>query len=209
MRKPVSKGELQAESPSPGGTPPAHAEIAVAASVQPGVLSRKGINLHKRRSMDISSRAANGKTARNIGQRKKVDEGMRQFCQAMRQLDEALSKPVSSEVAALKEADRRLPGETAERRPGDARAQRLQYEMLRNEVLGAVAQITAALAHELNQPLAAASFLVKAAGLRLAREAGDDITAARDDLDEAARQILQVGRIIRGLRDHFADQRDR
>ena len=208
MRKPISKGELHAESPIPGGTPPAHSEMAVAAFVQPGMLSPNGTNLHKRHSMNVSSGAANAKTARNIGQRNKVDEGMRLFDQAMRQLDEALSKPVSTEVAALKEADRRLPGETAERRPGDARAQRVQCEMLRNEVLAAVAQITATLAHELNQPLAAASFLVKAAGLRLAREARDDITAARDDLDEAARQILQVGRIIRGLRDHFADQRD-
>jgi len=207
MRKPVSTGELQAESLIPGGTPAAHSEIAVA--VQPGVLSPERTNLHKRHSMTVSSRAANAKTARNIGQRDKVDEGMRQFDQAMRQLDEALSKPVSTEVAALKEADRRLRGETAERRPGDARAQRLQCEMLRNDVLGAVAHITATLAHELSQPLAAASFLVKAAGLRLAREAGDDITAARDDLDEAATQILQVGRIIRGLRDHFADQWDR
>jgi len=85
----------------------------------------------------------------------------------------------------------------------------LECQMFRDEVFGTIAQITAALAHELNQPLAAASFLVKAADLRLAREASVDMTAARDDLDEAATQILQVGRIIRRLLDRFANRSDR
>jgi two-component system, LuxR family, sensor kinase FixL len=125
---------------------------------------------------------------------------MRQFDQTLRQLDEALTERVPAQIAAL---------ETAERRPRDASARRLRSEMLRDEVFGAIAQMTDTLAHELNQPLAAASFLVKAAGLRLAREASEDINAARADLDEAATQILQVGRIIRGLRDHFAEQRER
>jgi len=139
----------------------------------------------------------------------KFDTEMRQLDQALTRLNGALAKRVAAEVAALGAAARQLRSETAQWRRGVARVRQLECQMFRDEVFGTIAQITAALAHELNQPLAAASFLVKAADLRLAREASVDMTAARDDLDEAATQILQVGRIIRRLPHRFANRSDR
>jgi phosphoglycerate-specific signal transduction histidine kinase len=168
---------------------------------------RKRVTMGKNQTEPLIQRGASGNapaeiaaTARNVGHRNEVDAGMRQFDQTLRQLDEALTERVPAEIAALA---------TAERRAIDSGVRRLQCDMLRAEVFGAIAQMTDTLAHELNQPLAAAGFLAKAAGLRLGREASEDIIAARADLDEAAEQILQVGRIIRGLRDHFAEQRER
>ena len=170
----------------------------------------KATALRKRARRTLSGRAA-GSTATpgDVGDRNKIDTEMRRLDQALTRLNGALAKRIAAEVAALGEADRELRSETVQRQRGVARVRQLECQMLRDEVFAAIVRITAALAHELNQPLAAACFLVKAADLRLAREASEDINAARDDLDEAATQILQVGRIIRRLLDRFANRSDR
>jgi two-component system sensor kinase FixL len=58
-----------------------------------------------------------------------------------------------------------------------------------------------ALAHELNQPLAAAINFVRAAQLQLATGSRDEIETVPEVMDEAAGEVLRAGQIIRRLRD--------
>ena len=67
--------------------------------------------------------------------------------------------------------------------------------------------MAAALADELNQPLAAASNFINAARLVLANGELQQADMIRDDMNEAARQVLRAGQIIRRLRD-FARRGD-
>ena len=61
--------------------------------------------------------------------------------------------------------------------------------------------MAAALAHELNQPLTAATNFVNAARRGLARGDPHTIEVARQDMEEAVRQQLRAGQIIGRLRD--------
>jgi two-component system sensor kinase FixL len=67
--------------------------------------------------------------------------------------------------------------------------------------------MAAALADELNQPLAAASNFINAARLVLANGELQQADMIRDDMNEAARQLSRAGQIIRRLRD-FARRGD-
>jgi C4-dicarboxylate-specific signal transduction histidine kinase len=61
--------------------------------------------------------------------------------------------------------------------------------------------MAAALAHELNQPLTAATNFVNAARRDLARCDTQTIDAARQGMEDAVRQLLRAGQIIGRLRD--------
>jgi two-component system sensor kinase FixL len=61
--------------------------------------------------------------------------------------------------------------------------------------------MAAALAHELNQPLTAASNFVNAARRGLATGDPQLIESVRQDMDEAVGQVLRAGRIINRLRE--------
>jgi signal transduction histidine kinase len=72
--------------------------------------------------------------------------------------------------------------------------------------LNEMGTLAAALAHESNQPLTAASTFA-AAALRLLRDAATrdaSLQPARDAMQEAASQAVQAGRIVRRLRDFTA-----
>jgi phosphoglycerate-specific signal transduction histidine kinase len=118
--------------------------------------------------------------------------------------DEGLVEQFAVQTKPLDEAARRLRSEIAALERGEIRVQSPRREDSRKGTVGSIERLIAALAHELNQYLAAASFLVAAARLRLAPGGGEAIAAAREDLDEATTQILQVAQIIRELRDQFA-----
>jgi two-component system sensor kinase FixL len=96
-----------------------------------------------------------------------------------------------------------------ERHGTELRLQELQSELLHASRLSAMGQMSAALAHELNQPLAAIMNYVKAAR-RLLATAGDEskaVTSAREAVGHAGEQILRAGAIIQRLRD-FVEKRD-
>ncbi|MBX7200074.1 MAG: PAS domain S-box protein [Rhodospirillaceae bacterium] len=84
--------------------------------------------------------------------------------------------------------------------------QRLQSELLHASRLTAMGEMSAALAHELNQPLTAISNYAKAARRTLAGGAAK-IEDARGMMDKAAAQALRAGQIIKRLRD-FVEHRD-
>ncbi|WP_024511508.1 sensor protein FixL [Bradyrhizobium sp. ARR65] len=82
-----------------------------------------------------------------------------------------------------------------------ARLQQLQSELVHISRLSAMGEMASALAHELNQPLAAISNYMK--GSRRLLEGSTDANAAKigNAMERAAEQALRAGQIIRRLRD--------
>jgi two-component system sensor kinase FixL len=84
-----------------------------------------------------------------------------------------------------------------ERRRAEAQMQELRSELLHVSRLASMGQMASVLAHELNQPLAAAANYLSAAK-RLPIVDGSRATAL---VDKAGQQILRAGEIIQRLRD--------
>ncbi|MET0705652.1 MAG: sensor protein FixL [Tardiphaga sp.] len=82
-----------------------------------------------------------------------------------------------------------------------AQLQELQSELIHMSRLSAMGEMASALAHELNQPLAAISNYMN--GSRRLLEASNDPNRARIEnaLNKAAEQAVRAGQIIRRLRD--------
>lgn len=89
-----------------------------------------------------------------------------------------------------------------ERQQSELRLQDLQSELAHVGRVSEVGTLASALAHELNQPLAAVTNYCEGAR-ELVSGAIDEATAAevRDALDEAVEQALRAGQIVRRLRD--------
>jgi PAS domain S-box-containing protein len=83
-----------------------------------------------------------------------------------------------------------------------ARLQELQQEFLHVSRLSEAGAMASALAHELNQPLAAATTAVGAAQMMLAE--GDPAEDVGGALELAAEQTLRAGQIVRRLREFVA-----
>ena len=90
-----------------------------------------------------------------------------------------------------------------ERQQAQARLQEVQEDLVRVSRLTALGEMASALAHELNQPLAAiTNYLKGSKRLLLARGMSDDrLTHA---IEEASSQALRAGEIIRRLREFVA-----
>jgi two-component system sensor kinase FixL len=91
----------------------------------------------------------------------------------------------------------------------DARRQMgvLQSELLHVARLSDMTQMVAALAHELNQPLAAVMNYVKAARRTISTWDGAQRHKTEELIDKAAEQTARAGKIIRHLRD-FLEKRE-
>jgi len=83
----------------------------------------------------------------------------------------------------------------------------LQSELLHVARLSDMTQMVAALAHELNQPLAAIMNYVKAARRTVGSWDDPQRSRTEDLIDKAAEQTARAGRIIRHLRD-FLEKRE-
>ncbi|EHR01934.1 sensor protein FixL [Bradyrhizobium sp. WSM471] len=82
-----------------------------------------------------------------------------------------------------------------------ARLQELQSELVHVSRLSAMGEMASALAHELNQPLAAISNYMKGSRRLLAGSQDPNTPKIESALDRAAEQALRAGQIIRRLRD--------
>ena len=82
-----------------------------------------------------------------------------------------------------------------------ARLQELQSELVHVSRLTAMGEMASALAHELNQPLAAISNYMKGSRRLLAGSSDPNTPKIESALDRAAEQALRAGQIIRRLRD--------
>jgi two-component system sensor kinase FixL len=90
-----------------------------------------------------------------------------------------------------------------ERQETEARLQDLQSELVHVSRLTALGEMASALAHELNQPLAAIANYLQGSGDLLEREPVP-IDKVRGALGKASDQALRAGEIIRRLRDFVA-----
>ena len=82
-----------------------------------------------------------------------------------------------------------------------ARLQELQSELVHVSRLSAMGEMASALAHELNQPLAAISNYMKGSRRLLAASSDPNRSKIEGALDRAAQQAIRAGQIIRRLRD--------
>ena len=124
----------------------------------------------------------------------------------LRHLNETLENRVSTRTAELADANEKLVAGMAERERADLRLQQLQRELFHAGRLSVAGQMAAALAHELNQPLTAATNSFHAARRLLAKGGREKLSTVQEIMDEAAEQTLRAGEIIRRLRD-FVTQR--
>jgi two-component system sensor kinase FixL len=85
-----------------------------------------------------------------------------------------------------------------------ARLQELQSELVHISRLSAMGEMASALAHELNQPLAAISNYMKGSRRLLADSRDPHRSKIENALDRAAEQAIRAGQIIRRLRDFVA-----
>src|SRR3954464_14970621 len=99
-------------------------------------------------------------------------------------------------LLALRRAQREISA-VQERRRAEAQMQELRSELLHVSRLASMGQMASVLAHELNQPLAAAANYLSAAK-RLLIGDGSRATAL---VDKAGQQILRACEIIQRLRD--------
>jgi two-component system, LuxR family, sensor kinase FixL len=88
-----------------------------------------------------------------------------------------------------------------EQQQTQARLQELQSELVHVSRLSAMGEMASALAHELNQPLAALTNYLKGSRRLLDRSGATQTAVIRDALEKAAQQSLRAGEIIRRLRD--------
>jgi two-component system sensor kinase FixL len=83
----------------------------------------------------------------------------------------------------------------------EARLQELQSELVHVSRLTAMGEMASALAHELNQPLAAITNYLKGSRRLLDKGEDADLPRLTDALDKAAGQALRAGDVIHRLRD--------
>jgi two-component system sensor kinase FixL len=90
-----------------------------------------------------------------------------------------------------------------DQRAAGTRLRAMQADMLRATRLSAMGAMASGLAHELNQPLAAATNYLNAGGRLFDRGSGDPaaLQSARSAVSDAAQQLLRAGAIVRRLRD--------
>ena len=89
-----------------------------------------------------------------------------------------------------------------ERQQNELRMQDLQSELAHVGRVSEVGTLASALAHELNQPLAAVTNYCSGARELVGGSIDDEtVTALREALDEAVAQALRAGQIVRRLRD--------
>ncbi|WP_409999034.1 sensor protein FixL [Bradyrhizobium sp. SZCCHNRI2007] len=82
-----------------------------------------------------------------------------------------------------------------------ARLRELQSELVHVSRLSAMGEMASALAHELNQPLAAISNYMKGSRRLLAGSGDPNTPKIESAMDRAAEQAIRAGQIIRRLRD--------
>ncbi len=92
----------------------------------------------------------------------------------------------------------------SERVEAEAQLHRVQADLAHASRLSAVGTLASALAHELNQPLTAVANYVSAGRDMIDREAEVDRDIIREALDEAAKEAVRAGQIVRRMRDFVA-----
>jgi len=113
--------------------------------------------------------------------------------------------PMELAVGEMKSNDRRFftgfIRDLTERQVTETRLQELQSELVHISRLTAMGEMASALAHELNQPLAAISNYLNGSRRLLEKSSDKPSVMARDALAKAAEQAVRAGQIIHKMRD--------
>jgi two-component system sensor kinase FixL len=116
--------------------------------------------------------------------------------------------PMELAVGEMRSGERRyftgFVRDLTERQEVQARLQELQSELVHVSRLTAMGEMASALAHELNQPLAAISNYMRGSRRLLEDSSEPRSDRVLDALDKAAEQAMRAGQIIRRLRDYVA-----
>ena len=113
--------------------------------------------------------------------------------------------PMELAVGEMRSSDRRFftgfIRDLTERQQTETRLQELQSELVHISRLTAMGEMASALAHELNQPLAAITNYLNGSRRLLAANSDNSSVMARDALAKAAEQAVRAGHIIHKVRD--------
>ncbi|MCS3928836.1 signal transduction histidine kinase [Bradyrhizobium elkanii] len=119
----------------------------------------------------------------------------------LRYLSDGLERRVEERTFELAEANKQLVAEKRERAQIDLHFQKLQNDLFVAARVTAAAQMAAALAHEISQPLTAIVNSVNATKRLLSRGGGQvNLLTALEVTNEACEQALRVSEIVRSLR---------
>jgi two-component system sensor kinase FixL len=91
-----------------------------------------------------------------------------------------------------------------ERQQADERIEELRSDLVHAARVSAMGTMASTLAHELNQPLTAVANYMEAIRDLLAEPNDDDLPMIRDALDDAAKEAIRAGQIVRRLREFVA-----
>jgi len=123
--------------------------------------------------------------------------------------------PISLSAMSVKDGEGKAAGalftanDITHRKTAETKEAALESELAHVSRLSAMGEMSAAIAHELNQPLTAVTNYVKAAQRFLGADSPTpaQIRNARDAMEKAADQTIRAGTIIRYLRD-FVEKRE-
>lgn len=119
--------------------------------------------------------------------------------------------PISLSATSVRSGESQVAGIlfTARDIAAQTKEARLEADLAHVSRLSAMGEMSAAIAHELNQPLTAVTNYVKAAQRFLSADKPSpaQIRSARDAVEKAADQTIRAGTIIRYLRD-FVEKRE-
>lgn len=91
-----------------------------------------------------------------------------------------------------------------EKQQSELRMREMQAELVHFSRLSAVGTMASALAHELNQPLTAIANYLEAGRDMLQTADPESLAMIREAMDEAAKQSVRAGKIVRKLRDYVS-----
>lgn len=111
---------------------------------------------------------------------------------AAREAGARLKAEVAERTRELRDANALLQSEVDERRRTEARLRATQNELLQAGKLAALGQMSAAIAHEVNQPLAAIRTFMASAKIYLQRGDGKQVTRNLDLIDGLAERMAKI-----------------
>ena len=111
---------------------------------------------------------------------------------AAREAGARLKAEVAERTRELRDANALLQTEVDERRRTEARLRATQNELLQAGKLAALGQMSAAIAHEVNQPLAAIRTFMASAKIYLQRGDGKQVTKNLDLIDGLAERMAKI-----------------
>lgn len=116
--------------------------------------------------------------------------------------------PIDLKIGEAKVGDRYLftafVRDLSEQRRNELRMQEMQAELVHFSRMSAVGTMASALAHELNQPLTAVANYLEAARDLLESDSENAREILHEALDEASRQAVRAGEIVRKLRGYVS-----